>query len=345
MSIDKNFLLKFGWNESLEAALNERAGNGFLPGKIISEERGGYRIQVSENQTWHGELPGKFLHFVDSKLDYPATGDWVLYSVMNQGEALVQEVLPRKSCLYRRAAGERAEEQILACNVDYAFIVTSLNQDLNWNRLERYITLITTGGVEPILVLTKLDLATNADEDIRLAKERLKITTHAVSAFTDTGLAELKNYFAVGKSAVLLGSSGVGKSTLTNYFLGSNLAKTQDIREGDDKGKHTTTSRNLFVLPTGGMLIDTPGMREIQLLDHEEGIEEAFQDIEDLKLRCKFSDCQHKKEPGCAILAGLADGTLDDGRYASYLKLLREAEFEKQKLAKAAEAAAKRKRR
>jgi len=252
----------------------------------------------------------------------PAVGDWVLAE--EHGErSTIHFVFERRSKFSRKTAGKKTEEQIVAANVDTVFLVSSLNRELNARRIERYLTLAWESGARPIVVLNKSDLCDNIAELREKAEEAaMGVRTIVASTVSGDGIAELREIVRTGGTTALLGSSGVGKSSLINAILGREIQVTNETREGDDKGRHTTTSRQLIVVPGGGVLLDTPGMRELQLWDASEGISRAFADVEELAQGCKFRDCTHKNEPGCAVRAAM-----DEERLANYHKLQREEEF------------------
>lgn len=328
-----------GWSDFFENQLSHLNLPDGVPARVIGEEREKFRLQVGENIFW-GEITGRFRHQVETRLDLPSTGDWVWCEPLSGSDrAVIHHLFERRSCLVRKAAGTGNEEQILASNVDVVFITSSVNQDLNPRRLERYLTLAWEGGATPVIILTKADLVESDEARAQiLSKVRevaIGVDIHLVSTVTGDGLDALGAYFTGHRTGVLLGSSGVGKSTLANVLLNEEKLKTQAVRDGDDRGRHTTTSRYLFQLPDGGMLIDTPGMRELGLNDHEEGLKTLFDDVEALAQACRFSDCGHASEPGCAVKGALQSGELDAERWQSFLKLQREMFFERTKTDKA----------
>jgi ribosome biogenesis GTPase len=248
-------------------------------------------------------------------------GDWVALKTGSSGTT-IHAVLPRTSQFIRKAAGRRAEEQVVAANVDTVFLVTGLDGDFNVRRIERYLILVWESGAQPIVVLNKADLADDLDRRIaETARVAAGTPVHVTSTRTGAGMDLLAERLAPGKTFALLGSSGVGKSSIVNWLAGDDLLKISEVRESDSRGRHTTSHRQLVVLPGGALVIDTPGMREIQLWDADEGISEVFQDIEALAPGCRFRDCQHRAEPGCAVRAAIDAGELEAGRLENYLKL------------------------
>lgn len=328
MSDDRQRLLgPWGWDAHFESQWQSLGKTDWVPARVTGEQKGMVRLQLGQLPLL-GEISGKFRHEAKSKngWDWPSTGDWVATTPRpSDGRATIHQILTRKTCLHRKSAGENQDIQILASNVDTAFIVTSLNHDLNPRRVERYLTLIRESGAVPVVLLTKADLVENPQTGIdSIAEVAAGVEVLAISAKASTGIEALKAYLQPGKTLVLLGSSGVGKSTLANRLLGEDVLKTQAAREGDDRGRHTTTARHLFQLPTGSLLIDTPGMRELQLGEHEEGLDSQFEDIAQLAHACRFGNCGHNTEPGCAIRAALASGALARDRWENFAKLQKE---------------------
>src|SRR5438093_1443973 len=310
------------------------ARTAVFPARVVAEERGMQRLQQSLHDSFWGVPTGRARR--DSDL-YPSVGDWVVCSRgSGQERASVHAVLPRKSCLTRRAAGRSGHPQVLAANVDVGYVVTSLNSDLNPRRIERYLTTIWDGGSRPVVLLTKRDLCPDADpviREIELVASGADVL--ALSAATGEGMEALDTYLRPGQTAALLGSSGAGKSTLLNRLFGAQVVRTQPIRDSDGRGRHTTTSRQLWVLPSGALVVDTPGMRELQLWVDAESLDQAFGDLRALASRCRFSNCRHRAEPGCEVRTALERGTLSGERLAAYDKLSRELEFQARKQDKA----------
>ncbi len=317
-------LADLGWSPHFESQLSGRDPDGLLPARIAEELKGAYRIYV-DGRLLPAVLPGKMLHTAASRDDLPATGDWVLARVLpGEDRALVVELLERRTKLSRKEAGERTGEQLLAANVDAVFLVASLNHELHLRRIERYLTAIWESGATPVIALNKSDL-TEAAVALLAEVEAIApgVPVHVTSAATGEGVEALVAHLGPGVTAVFVGSSGVGKSSLINCIIGSEAQIVAGIRE-DGKGRHTTTSRQMLVLPGRGVIIDTPGLRELQLWTSESGASMAFSDVEAFARDCRFNDCTHEREPGCAVRAALEAERLDEDRVRSYRKLERE---------------------
>jgi ribosome biogenesis GTPase / thiamine phosphate phosphatase len=324
----------------------EALGSGLVPARVAEENRGLYRLYCEPGE-FLGELSGKLRHASESRADLPVVGDWVLAQLRRrESRATIQHALRRKGKFSRKAPGRKTEEQIIAANIDVLFLVSSLNRDFNPRRIERYLTLAWDSGARPVIVLNKADLGENA-ETFRREAEAACMGARVVltSATRGDGLEELRAILRgaganagsdqapeQSVTAALLGSSGVGKSSLINalmgdaFWPGGRLA-TQAVREADDRGRHTTTSREMLLVPGGGVVIDTPGMRELALWGAADGIGRTFGDIQELAARCKFRDCCHQGEPGCAVRAAVEARTLDAERVESFHKLEREEQF------------------
>lgn len=281
--------------------------------------------------TEHGEMPATIsgrMHY--DSLGLPVVGDWVAVNILDEDpqRAIIHGTLPRRSKFSRKEAGKRTVEQPLAANIDTVFIVVGLDHNFSVRRVERYLTLAWESGAAPVVILTKSDLSGEVENRLREVESSSPgVPVHAISVHTETGLEQLTGYLTPGKTVALLGSSGVGKSTIVNYLIGKDIQKVQEVRYDDSRGRHTTTTRQLFVLPSGGLVIDTPGMRELQLWDADEGLAGAFEDIETLAKKCRFSDCHHEDEPGCRVRQALDEGDLGFARFENYQKLLRELDY------------------
>jgi ribosome biogenesis GTPase len=325
-------LERYGWSEELQRQFTTCADPGLLPARVIIQQRGLYVVVCALGEMSAG-LSGRFMQDAADG-DFPVAGDWVAVAARpNEGRATIKQLLPRSSVFRRRAAGPGAPRaQVVAANVDVALLLASLNADLSVRRLERYLAAAWEGNADPVIVLTKSDMCDDI-EPLKAAIEAVAfgVPVHVISALTGEGLEPLARHLTVGKTAVLLGSSGVGKSTLVNALAGKTLMHTQAVVEGDSLGRHTTTHRELIMLPSGALILDTPGMRELGLYEADSGVSTAFADVETLAAACRFHDCRHGSEPGCAVQAALADGTLDRARWNSYGKLQREIAFEERK--------------
>lgn len=297
-----------------------------LRARVVSQEKGIYKI-TNGTETRTAAVSGKYRYEVRTVSDYPAVGDYVTAEWAEGGDsAVITALFPRKSCFIRRAAGAGKQEQVVAANIDTAFICMSLNQNFNIRRLERYLAVTYDSGAVPVVVLTKADLCDDADGKIGEVQAAAPgVDVLAISSLAGDYAAVLR-YILPGKTVAFIGSSGVGKSTLLNKLIGTDSIATGAVGSAD-KGRHTTTHRELIALPNGAFVIDTPGMRELGMWDSGDGIDTAFRDIEALACGCRFSDCTHRTEPGCAVLAAVADGTLDAARLASYQKLKTENAF------------------
>lgn len=317
-----------GWNSFFEACFQSYDQPDICPARVAIEHGQTYRLYSAHGELT-AELSGRLRHQSISREDLPAAGDWVAARQrLEEGRATIHHVLPRRSRFARKVAGLRTEEQIVGANIDTVFVITSLNNDFSTRRIERYLAATWDSGASPVIVLSKSDLCDDVESKIsEVERVAFGVPIHAVSIMEDASLDALNQYFSPGKTAAMLGSSGVGKSTLINRLAGSDIQKVHDIRASDDRGRHTTTHRELILLPGGGLVLDTPGMRELQFWDAGEGLRETFDDIESLAASCQFSDCSHSSEPYCAVREAIETGSLDQSRFDSYRKLQKEADF------------------
>lgn len=316
-------LVDFGWDAALAARFAPwREKPGVQPGRVAIEFNYNYRIYV-EGGEMDAVAAGRLKHRAGSRSELPAVGDWVAVRRRpGEDRGAIQAILPRRSKFSRRAAGNVTDEQVVAANVDVVFLVMGLDPDFSLRRLERYMLLARESGAAPVILLTKPDLSPDLRAQVAaVAAVAGNLPVHVLSPKLNEGLDQVAAYLTAGRTGALLGSSGVGKSTIINRLVGEDVQKTQEVRATDSRGRHTTMHRELIVLPQGGLIIDTPGMRELQLWDVNEAVRETFDDIEALAMECHFTDCRHRDEPRCAVKAAVADGRLAPSRLESYHKL------------------------
>ncbi|OQA04319.1 MAG: putative ribosome biogenesis GTPase RsgA [bacterium ADurb.Bin400] len=322
-----------GYNSFFEESRNQLGLSDFPVARIISEHKGAYKVKDVDGE-YLAKITGKQIFEAKSREDYPAVGDWVAITRLDNDHAVIQGALERSTVIKRKhgdknRSGEKDKVQIIAANIDVAFVVESLDRDYSLNRFERYIAIAENGGVKPAIILNKVDLIPKEELDERLLQLESRLAGIDViltSTVSDEGLDELKRYIAKGKTYCFLGSSGVGKSSLINKLLGSEAAKTGKISSYSDRGKHTTTSRQMYIIDNGGIVIDNPGIREVGMTDSG-GVDTVFDEIADLSGKCKFSDCTHTREPGCAVIKAVESGELDEAQYANYMDLKNEADY------------------
>lgn len=330
-------LSQMGWDSHFQTQLESICSEEFIPARVIGASKDRFRVSNGKRE-WLTTPAGKLRHHAECL--YPVTGDWVLMT-----DTVISEVLTRKNALTRGAAGTHGKqnelpqkEQVIAANLDTVFVVCGLDRDFNLRRIERYLTLVYNCGLNPVIILTKADLHENPAHFVTETESvAFGISTHLVSAMDGSGLAQLEPYLSPGQTSALVGSSGAGKSTLVNRLYGRAVQATDSIRNRVEKGKHTTTTRDLIMMPQGGMLIDNPGFREIAFWDNDGGIEAAFGEIEHLAAKCRFSDCSHTHEPGCRVLRAAAEGEISQDRLESYRKMKRELAYLSHRQHKSAE--------
>ncbi len=314
----------YGWNAFFSEALSELGDRSLEPARIVLASGGSYRLARESGESM-GALSGRFRHRLGSGADYPTVGDWVAVDPVG---LRMEELLPRRTKLSRKAAGRQTREQVVAANVDVVFATMGLDSDFNPRRLERFLATVWESGAVPVVLLTKLDLCPDVAASIAEIEDvAAGVEVIALCALDGRGIDDLRSRLRPGQTSVLVGSSGVGKSTLINNLLGKETQKTREVRAGDSRGRHATSHRELFMLPSGALLIDSPGVREIQLFGSEESLERAFEDVAAHAAECRFSDCTHRSEPACAVLAAVAEGALSEERLESFRALQKELRY------------------
>ncbi len=319
-------LTKLGITKEIKDYLKENNLSGFAVGRVTQEHRESYIVSTGDKE-YQAEITGNLRFSANSRSDFPAVGDWVAITTYDSDFAIIHKILPRKSILERQMVGKFGEKQIISTNVDFAFIVQSIDNNFNINRLERYMAICYSANIEPVLVISKIDLS--SDEEIRdvissLETRDKKVKYILLSNVTQKGLDQIISFIEKGKTYCAVGSSGVGKSTLINNLLKKEVLRTGPISRSTNKGKHITDHRELFILKNGGIIIDTPGMRELGITDNPEGITTTFQEIYDLTLKCKFPDCKHINETGCAVIEAFNKGEINSESLENFRKLQKE---------------------
>lgn len=323
-------IYKLGFNEFFRNQFNKNNNNDLQPVRVTSVNKNSYVVS-NGNKEIFAEVAGRFLYNTDSSVDMPATGDWVFAQIFDEESfAVIHEIFSRKTLLKRKTAGKKIEFQLIAANIDTAVIVQALDENYNLRRLERYLVMINECRIKPAVFLSKSDLISS--EEVEMKKEDIRkiVPDIEIASFSNLNPQEIEkvnSFFEHGETYCLLGSSGVGKTTLLNNLLKQEMFKTQEIRSKDGRGKHTTTRRELIVLENGAIIIDNPGMRELGMISAENGLDETFSEISQFTGKCRFSDCTHTVEKGCAVLQALEEGTLSKERYMNYLKMHKETEY------------------
>jgi len=322
-------LKDLGFDDWFQIKLKDYGGNNHGIARVTAVDRDSYVVR-NESQEMPAELSGRLRFAIESECDLPTVGDWVLLTYLNSNTfAVINNVLPRKTALKRKAAGRKVDYQMIAANIDVAFIVQSCDFDFNLRRLERYLIAVCEGNIKPIVLLSKSDLLSQEELDKRISDIKaadIKSEVIAYSVESGLGLTKIQQLLKPGKTFCLLGSSGVGKTTLINHFVGGEKFAVKPVRQKDGKGRHATTRRHLILLDNGAMLIDTPGLREFGNIGVNSGIIEVFPDIKQLAVDCRFNNCSHINEAGCSVLRALKDGSLNQKHYDSYVKLKKESE-------------------
>lgn len=319
---------ELGYTIDIDEYVQSNNLSGFIIGRVTQEHRERYIVSTGEAE-YEAEITGNLRFTAESREDFPAVGDWVTMTPFEADTAIIHKVLPRKTLLERQSVSGHGDKQIIAANIDVALIIQAIDNNFNINRLERYLTLCNSASIVPVVIISKTDLSTSSEVELvqkALHEREKKIMALPLSNITGEGLETIVNLLQKGNTYCVLGSSGVGKSTLINNLLNKSVLKTGEISQSTNKGRHITSHRELFIMENGAIIIDTPGMREVGITDNIDGITTTFEDISALTLQCKYSDCTHTNEKGCAVLDALLENIIDIGALDNYRKLLREQE-------------------
>lgn len=319
-----------GYNEFFESGRKNLGISDYPVARVIAEHREAYTVQNAHGE-YFAKITGKQIYTAVQRDDYPAVGDWVAISELEQNKAVIRGILPRKSILKRKYS-DKQDNQIVATNIDIAFITESMDRDYNLNRIERFLVLTQESSIKPVIILNKIDLISEDELNVRIHKIQIRcigVDIIPTSTVTKQGISDLEQNIIRGKTYCFLGSSGVGKSSLINTLLGQNEIKTNEISASIERGKHTTTVREIYLLEQGGVLIDNPGTREVGMASTDNGLKNVFDEIHSLSRSCRFSDCSHIGEPGCAVVKAINERVLDEDRFANYKKLKKESDFYK----------------